>query len=149
MPATKSAIYEQLPPSELSSKNLQNLIIKFLHEELGQYRDPENEIRSCLEYILDPTKGGHVFIARKADSILGVVLLAKTHMAPFVPAYLLVYIATKSDMRGQGIGKELMACVKNTLNSPIALHVEHDNPAKGLYEREGFTNKYTEMRWYP
>jgi ribosomal protein S18 acetylase RimI-like enzyme len=28
----------------------------------------------------------------------------------------------------------------------IALHVEPDNPAKILYEKLGFTNKYLEMR---
>ena len=28
----------------------------------------------------------------------------------------------------------------------IALHVEPNNPAKGLYEKLGFTNKYLEMR---
>ena len=28
----------------------------------------------------------------------------------------------------------------------IALHVEPDNPAKKLYEKLGFTNKYLEMR---
>jgi ribosomal protein S18 acetylase RimI-like enzyme len=28
----------------------------------------------------------------------------------------------------------------------IALHVEPDNPARKLYEKLGFTNKYLEMR---
>jgi ribosomal protein S18 acetylase RimI-like enzyme len=28
----------------------------------------------------------------------------------------------------------------------IALHVEPENPAKFLYEKFGFTNKYLEMR---
>jgi ribosomal protein S18 acetylase RimI-like enzyme len=28
----------------------------------------------------------------------------------------------------------------------IALHVEPDNPARILYEKLGFTNKYLEMR---
>jgi ribosomal protein S18 acetylase RimI-like enzyme len=28
----------------------------------------------------------------------------------------------------------------------IALHVEPDNPARQLYEKYGFTNKYLEMR---
>jgi ribosomal protein S18 acetylase RimI-like enzyme len=31
-------------------------------------------------------------------------------------------------------------------NGAIALHVEPDNPARKLYERIGFTNKYLEMR---
>ena len=31
-------------------------------------------------------------------------------------------------------------------NGDIALHVEPDNPAKILYEKLGFTNKYLEMR---
>ncbi len=29
----------------------------------------------------------------------------------------------------------------------IALHVEPDNPARFLYEKYGFTNKYLEMRY--
>ena len=29
----------------------------------------------------------------------------------------------------------------------VALHVEPDNPAKFLYEKLGFTNKYLEMRY--
>ena len=29
----------------------------------------------------------------------------------------------------------------------IALHVEPDNPAKFLYEKIGFVNKYLEMRY--
>jgi ribosomal protein S18 acetylase RimI-like enzyme len=32
------------------------------------------------------------------------------------------------------------------LRGNIALHVEPDNPAKILYEKLGFTNKYLEMR---
>ena len=33
-----------------------------------------------------------------------------------------------------------------TVEGAIALHVEPDNPAKFLYEKLGFTNKYLEMR---
>ena len=32
------------------------------------------------------------------------------------------------------------------IENDVALHVEPDNPAKKLYERLGFTNKYLEMR---
>ena len=35
--------------------------------------------------------------------------------------------------------------IKNTKGG-IALHVEPNNPARFLYEKLGFTNKYLEMR---
>jgi len=35
----------------------------------------------------------------------------------------------------------------STAVGSIALHVEPNNPAKGLYEKLGFTNKYLEMRY--
>jgi ribosomal protein S18 acetylase RimI-like enzyme len=34
----------------------------------------------------------------------------------------------------------------NTAKGNIALHVEPENPARYLYEKLGFTNKYLEMR---
>ncbi len=34
-----------------------------------------------------------------------------------------------------------------TADGNIALHVEPDNPARYLYEKLGFTNKYLEMRY--
>lgn len=142
-------IYSELNNETLKDTELQDSLIKFLHKELGQFRDPEEDIRACLDYILDPKLGGHVFTAREESELRGVVLVTNTHMHKFVPGFLLVYIATSSEHRGKGIGKNLMELVNNTLKSPIALHVEHDNPAKRLYERVGFTSKYAEMRWYP
>jgi ribosomal-protein-alanine N-acetyltransferase len=144
-----SIIYSELDIKTLKDAQLQNSLIKFLHTELGQFRDPEEDIRACLEYILNPALGGHIFTAQEDKDLRGVVLVTNTHMHKFVPGFLLVYIATSSAHRGKGIGKNLMELVTNTLKAPIALHVEHDNPAKRLYERLGFTSKYAEMRWYP
>ena len=62
------------------------------------------------------------------------------------PENILVYIAVHSDQRGKGVGKELMKKAINTAKGDIALHVEPENPAKFLYEKLGFTNKYLEMR---
>jgi ribosomal protein S18 acetylase RimI-like enzyme len=59
----------------------------------------------------------------------------------------LVYIAVDKQYRGKGIGKQLMQEVMQQTNGGIALHVEPDNPAKFLYEKLGFTNKYLEMRY--
>jgi [ribosomal protein S18]-alanine N-acetyltransferase len=147
--ATNTITYQEIPLPQLADKKLQTKLIKFLHQELGQYRDPEEDIQACLDYILNPAQGGHVFLAQDEAEIAGVVFVTKTNMHKFVPGYLLVYIATGENRRGQGIGKGLLTLVQTTLGSAIALHVEHDNPARKLYERVGFTSKYAEMRWYP
>lgn len=142
--------YRKLTSTELLNPTLQDKLVKFLHTSLEQYRDPEKDIRACLDYILDPKRGGFIFTATDhKNDLKGVVFLTHTHMGQFVPEFLLVYIATDKNERGKGIGKNLMKLVTETVNAPVALHVEHDNPAKKLYEKMGFTNKYTEMRWYP
>jgi len=50
-------------------------------------------------------------------------------------------------LRGQGVGKQLMEAALEEAHGNVALHVEPHNPAKRLYERIGFTNKYLEMRY--
>ena len=67
-------------------------------------------------------------------------------MSGFIPEHILVYIAVHAEYRGQGLGKQLMEHIIEATDGDIALHVEADNPAKHLYEKYGFTNKYLEMR---
>lgn len=142
--------YKKLSRFELCNPAYQDQLVKFLHNSLEQYRDPEEDIRACLEYIIHPDKGGYVFAASDDKQVLkGVVFLTRTNMQSFVPDYLLVYIATDKNERGKGIGLQLITLVKDSVKAPIALHVEYDNPAKKLYERIGFSSKYAEMRWYP
>lgn len=140
----------EISRNDLKNKELQESLVNFLFKNLEKYSDPLHEIKACLDYILEPTKGGHIIVATDENkTLMGVVFLANTQMGPFVPDLLLVYIAVDSEFRGRKIGKTLLEKAQTLLQRPIALHVEHENPAKGLYEKVGFTNKYTEMRWYP
>jgi len=142
--------YRIVPHTELTNQDYQEKLVNFLFTSLEQYSDPIPDIQACLKYIMDESKGGNVFVAEDEHSNLyGAVFLTRTGMEGFVPGYLLVYIATHKDARGKGIGYGLLSFVKDNTKAAIALHVEHDNPAKRLYEKVGFTNKYTEMRWYP
>lgn len=142
--------YKTLSKEEINNSAIQKNLVSFLFKSLEQFRDPEADIRACLDYILNPERGGYVFTAAdEEENLKGVVFLANTHMKLFVPEYLLVYIATDPNERGKGIGKGLIELATSTVKAPVALHVEHDNPAKRLYERSGFTSKYAEMRWYP
>jgi ribosomal protein S18 acetylase RimI-like enzyme len=77
---------------------------------------------------------------------MGVVIINNTNMGGYIPEHILVYIAVHEKTRGQGVGKALMERIIDETEGDIALHVEPENPAKFLYEKFGFTNKYLEMR---
>ena len=126
----------------------QDKIASFLFKHLEKYGDPLEEIMACLDYVFNPDKGGFVAIAYDdTNTMHGAVVINNTGMSGYIPENILVYIAVNSDVRGQGLGQNLMQMALENAEGNVALHVEPDNPAKRLYERLGFTNKYLEMRY--
>lgn len=125
-----------------------NEIADFLLVHLGKFGDPKEDIMKCLDYALDPglQAGGFVILAREKGKVVGALVMNKTGMSGYIPENILVYIAVDEQMRGKGIGKKILDMAIKMANGAIALHVEPDNPARKLYERLGFTNKYLEMR---
>ncbi len=125
-----------------------NEIADFLFEHLDEFGDHKDDILRCLDYALSnyAHQGGFVLLARDGGKIMGAVVMNQTGMEGFIPENILVYIAVHKEARGQGLGKKLMEKAVSLAKGDIALHVEPDNPAKKLYEKLGFTNKYLEMR---
>lgn len=139
----KKSIQEQPSKTELES------YVTFLHRNLEEYGDNKEDIEKALNYALatDNKPGGFILIAKnEASKILGITVILDTLMEQFIPEHILVYIATDSNQRGKGIGKKLMQEAILETKGSIALHVEPQNPAKILYEKLGFENKYLEMR---
>ncbi len=124
-------------------------IAEFLYNNLDHFGDKQEFILKAIDYAMNPAKGGFVLIAVDADEIVGAVVINKTGMDGYIPSNILVYIAVRSDQRGKGVGKKLMLEAMSNTSGGVALHVEPDNPAKKLYEKLGFTNKYLEMRYQP
>lgn len=123
-------------------------IADFLFKHLEEYGDPKEQILACLDYVFNPNKGGFVAVAYTDEKeIKGAVIVNKTGMSGYIPENILVYIAVDASTRGQGVGKALMQMALEEAEGDVALHVEPDNPAKHLYEKLGFTNKYLEMRY--
>ena len=120
----------------------------FLFEHLDQYGDKKEDIMKAINYALNIgiTPGGYVVVGYESGGIVGVVVVNKTGMEGYIPENILVYIATHRDHRGKGLGKKMMQKAIEEAEGSIALHVEPDNPARILYEKLGFTNKYLEMR---
>lgn len=131
---------------EMTNLYSEENIINFLFTHLEQYGDEKKDIKKCIDYVVNPNKGGKIIIGTENEKIVGIVILNKTGMDGYIPENILVYIAVDNSQRGKGYGKKLMHKAIESVEGNIALHVEPDNPAKKLYESLGFTNKYLEMR---
>ncbi|HQU56382.1 MAG TPA: GNAT family N-acetyltransferase, partial [Chitinophagaceae bacterium] len=115
-------------------------------QHLDQFGDKKDFILKCLAYVFQPGRGGFIVVGHEEGEIAGAVVINDTGMGGYIPENILVYIAVHKSYRGKGLGKELMKKTMDRAKGSIALHVEPDNPAKFLYEKLGFTNKYLEMR---
>lgn len=122
------------------------IITAFLYTHLEQYGDEREDILKAITHAMNPEKGGNIIVGLENEKIVGTVVLNNTGMKDFHPENLLVYIAVDNSQRGKGYGKKLMKKAIAVADGNLALHVEPDNPAKALYEKLGFTNKYLEMR---
>ncbi len=124
-------------------------VTNFLFTHLEQYGDKKQDIRKAIAYAMKETDspGGFVIAGEMDDKLVGAVVINETGMEGYIPENILVYIAVHDDYRGNGIGKKLMKAALQNSSGDMALHVEPDNPAKFLYEKLGFENKYLEMRY--
>ncbi len=119
-------------------------IASFLEVHLDRFGDKKEDILKCIAYVFN--RGGFITLGMEGDNIVGAVVINETGMDGYIPENILVYIAVHENQRGKGMGSRLMKQAIENAKGSIALHVEPDNPAKKLYERLGFTNKYLEMR---
>ncbi len=122
-------------------------IAQFLNTHLDEFGDSVEDILACLAYVFDKDKGGFVLLGLHNEELIGAVVINETGMSKYIPENILVYIAVHRDYRGKGLGKQLMHEALKLVKGDVALHVEPNNPAKKLYERLGFSNKYLEMRF--
>lgn len=121
-------------------------LAEYLHVTMKPYEDTVPDILRGLDYALSGP-GGFILLAEQRATIVGAVVILQTGMAGYVPENLLLFIAVTPDLRGQGIGGILLKAAQEACTGSLCLHVEPDNPAKRLYERNGFENKYLEMRF--
>jgi GNAT superfamily N-acetyltransferase len=135
-------------PVKLPSKQEKQAIVDFLFQHLEQFGDPAGDIEKAVDYALkiSDSFGGFVLAGHLDNELVGAVVVNRTGMSGYIPENILVYIATHRKHRGKGHGKALMKKTIELAEGAVALHVEPDNPARYLYEKVGFTNKYLEMR---
>lgn len=135
--------------SELPNWITMSQLIDLFHSKMQPYHDKKEDVQKALNYAFakDKGQGGFLVIASTNKDIMGATLILKTGMGGYVPENLLLFVVVNPEMRGQGIGKKIINYAISKCKGDIKLHVEHDNPARRLYERIGFENKYVEMRY--
>ena len=128
--------------------NEKSKIVDFLFDHLDQFGDKKEDILKAIDFSVKDSAsfGGFTLMATDGENVVGAVVVNQTGMQGYIPENILVYIAVHRDLRGQGLGKVLMTEAINLAKGDIALHVEPDNPARHLYQKLGFDNKYLEMR---
>ena len=131
-------------PDSKPSNEEKNKIAKFFYKHLEQFGDPIEDIIQSIDYALkeNVSFGGIIITTKIENEIIGAVIINHTGMKGYIPENILVFIAVHNEHRGKKIGKFLMNKSIELTNGDIALHVEADNPAKFLYEKVGFKNKY-------
>ncbi len=136
-------------PNEFPTTLTRDAFTEFLYNYLQPYGDSREAIGKAIDYAFseESGKGGFLLAAFHEQRLVGALVMNETGMAGYIPENVLVYIAVDPGMRGRGFGKRIIDAAKKQVHGDIKLHVEYENPAKRLYEREGFTSKYAEMRW--
>ncbi len=137
--------------SDWNQKPGRNAFIDFMHEHLGRFGDPGEAIGKSIDYAFSDQegKGGFLLAAWLDGELVGGLVMNRTGMEDYIPENILVYVAVDENKRGRGIGRKIIEKSFEVAKGSIKLHVEYDNPAKRLYEKMGFTNKYAEMRYTP
>ena len=125
-----------------------NEVIHFFHETMKLWNDSVEDIQRGLDYAFSDAdgEGGFLLLASENKQLVGALLMLKTGMKGYVPENLLVFVSVDPSQRGKGLGTKIIEKSIAESKGDIKLHVDYPNPAKRLYERLGFENKYAEMR---
>ncbi len=136
-------------PNEFK-KTSKKEFIEFLYNHLDRFGDSKDAIEKSIDYAFSESDGcgGFLLEAYYEAKLIGALVMNKTGMAGYIPENVLVYVAVDSSYRGKGFGRKIVDKAIELADGDVKLHVEYDNPAKRLYERIGFTNKYAEMRFH-
>lgn len=123
--------------------------VDFLFTHLDRFGDPKDAINKCIDFAFgkDGLLGGFCLAAYDEGELIGALIMNTTGMSGYIPENILVYVAVHQERRGKGYGGKICKEAMEMADGDVKLHVEYDNPAKRLYERLGFTNKYAEMRF--
>lgn len=142
-------IHKVVNDQELEKFVSRDTFVEFMQHHLGKFGDTPEALHKCLDFAFKKGDGlgGFALVAYYEDNLVGGLIMNNTGMGGYIPDNILVYVAVDASYRNKGFGRQIVNKGIELAEGDVKLHVELDNPAKRLYERVGFTNKYAEMRF--
>jgi len=124
-------------------------IVDFFHNTMKPYEDKPADIEAALDYAFSDSEyaGGFLMVTHRGEHLAGALLMLNSGMGGYIPENILLFVTVNPEMRGQGIGAQLIKRCIAECEGDVKLHVDFDNPAKRLYERLDFKHCYAEMRY--
>ncbi len=127
------------------------IIDLFAKDPMGQDEPLEEEVRVDMIAEMKKIPTTMTYIAYLDDKALGIVTCFIGFSTFTASKTLKIHdVAVHPDARGMGVGTRLLNHVNKEAErmgcSRITLEVRTDNPARKLYEREGF--EYGEPKWW-
>ena len=105
--------------------------------------------QEAVEYAmkLKPSFGGFVLAVEQGRELIGAIVANRTGMESYNPKNIFVFVTLHEGHRQDK--KLIQAMLQKAIryaDGDIAMHVEPDNPALGLYQELGFKAQYLELR---
>ena len=128
-----------------------NIVDLFAKDPMGQNEPVSEEVRVDMIAEMKKIPTTMTYIAYMGEKALGIVTCFIGYSTFTASKTFKIHdVAVHPDARGLGIGTKLLETVEAEAEelgcSKITLEVRTDNPAKKLYEREGF--EYGEPKWW-
>lgn len=139
--------YQLLNTTDFVTTLEKEAIINFLMENLEDYSDSRENVSRAIEYALSkfPHQGGFVIMARKEEEIIGVCVVNRTNFEGYFAENILVYLATSSNFRKQGVATELLSKTKVYTKGSMVVRLHRNVAVKSLFEKAGFAEESTDF----
>lgn len=131
-------------PHKLTLEHIASKLVNWL----GPWGDSFEDTLNALKYALSTKvhNSGFILLYYFAHDLVGILVMLDTGMEGYIPRHHLVYVAVEETNRGNGIGERLVRLGLSKACTAVSLHIDEENPARRLYKKIGFQNKYIEMR---
>ncbi len=128
-----------------------NIVDLFAKDPMGQDEPLSEEVRVDMIAEMKKIPTTMTYMAYMGEKALGIVTCFIGYSTFTASKTFKIHdVAVHPDARGMGVGTKLLDTVHEEAEkmgcSKITLEVREDNPAQGLYEREGF--EYGNPKWW-